>query len=75
MASRYNLTVTVSPKGAVMIRGFGRFPLTIYPEHLATILDNAEALTAFVERNRESLSWKAIESTRVDDGREVMRLG
>jgi hypothetical protein len=48
----------VSPKGAVSIYGYQRFPITIYAESLLDILSRSDEIKAWVETNRSELSWK-----------------
>lgn len=56
------ISLRVSEKGAVSIYGFGRFPLTVYPKNLQKLLGMADEINAFIEANKELLSWeKAVE--------------
>lgn len=52
------LNVKVSPKGAVSIYGFGRFPMTAYPKNLLRILNAEGALRLFLCDHKESLVWE-----------------
>jgi len=48
----------VSEKGAVSVYGLGRFPVTLYYEQWVRLLDQAEALREFMEKNKDSLKLK-----------------
>jgi len=52
----------VSEKGAVSVYGLGRFPVTLYYEQWTRLLDQADQLREFLERNKSSLKLKTTES-------------
>ena len=52
------LTLKVSPKGAVSLYGLGRFPLTIFAQQWIKVLDMADDIRAFIEANKDQLSYK-----------------
>jgi hypothetical protein len=54
------ITFRVSEKKAVSVYGLGRFPVTLYAEQWAKLLDanNVTALQQFIENNRDKLSHK-----------------
>lgn len=58
-AARGSTSLKVSDKGAVSVYGLGRFPTTLYPEQMLRLLDMADAIKAFIEANKASLSFKA----------------
>lgn len=52
------LTLKVSEKGAVSLYGMGRFPVTLYGSQWERLLDNSEAIRAFLVANAALLSVK-----------------
>jgi hypothetical protein len=52
------LEFRVSEKGGVSVYGLGRFPVTLYQEQWARLLDSADALRAFIEENKSRLKVK-----------------
>jgi hypothetical protein len=60
LSSRPKLSMKVSEKGAVSVYGMGRFPVTLYGEQWATLLDpeTVKSILAFVEANKSKLSTK-----------------
>ena len=52
------LEFRVSEKGGVSVYGLGRFPVTLYPEQWARLLDSADTLRAFIEENKSRLKVK-----------------
>jgi hypothetical protein len=54
------ITFRVSEKKAVSVYGLGRFPVTLYAEQWARLLEasNVVALQQFIDNNREKLSHK-----------------
>lgn len=48
----------VSQKGAVSVYGLGRFPVTLYKEQWAKLLDKKEQLVEFILRNEADLKTK-----------------
>lgn len=53
-----SLSLKVSEKGAVSLYGMGRFPVTLYGSQWERLLDNAEAIRAFLLANAALLSVK-----------------
>ena len=53
------LEFRVSEKGAVSVYGLGRFPVTLYYEQWSRLLDHADALRAFIEKNKSKLKLKS----------------
>ena len=52
------LEFRVSEKGGVSVYGLGRFPVTLYQEQWARLLESADALRAFIEENKSRLKVK-----------------
>ena len=52
------LTLKVSEKGGLSIYGLGRFPVTLYKEQWAKLLDMADEIRSFIEANNEKLKTK-----------------
>lgn len=52
------LRLRVSAKGALSVYGLGRFPVTLYKEQWARLLENAEDLRAFLEEHDGELKAK-----------------
>ncbi len=52
--SAKGLTLKVSEKGGVSVYGLGRFPVTLYKEQWAKLLDMSEEIRAFIKANE---SW------------------
>ncbi len=57
-ASRRQVYLKVSDKGAVSLYGLGRFPVTLYQEQWDTILNMADEIRAFIASNRDRLKAK-----------------
>lgn len=56
-----SLRIKVGTKGGVVVGGPGlgqRFPVTLYPAGWLALLEAADEIKAFIEANREQLSWK-----------------
>jgi len=53
-----SLEFRVSEKGAVSVYGLGRFPVTLYYEQWSRLLDHADALRAFIEKNKGKLKLR-----------------
>ncbi len=53
------ITMKVSEKGALSLYGLGRFPVTLYKEQWARVLDKADEIRKFVKSNDEKLKTKA----------------
>lgn len=56
--SRQTLTIRVSDKGAVSVYGLMRFPVTLYGASWLKLLAIADDIKAFIQANRDSLTWK-----------------
>jgi predicted component of type VI protein secretion system len=52
------VSMKVSEKGAVSIYGLGRFPVTLYQEQWAKLLDMADDIRAFIKENEPRLKKK-----------------
>jgi hypothetical protein len=48
----------VSEKGGVSVYGLGRFPVTLYKEQWARLLDMADEIRAFIKENESKLKTK-----------------
>jgi len=51
-------SLKVSEKGGVSVYGLGRFPVTLYKEQWAKLLDMAEEIRAFIAENDAKLKTK-----------------
>ena len=56
--SERTTTLKVSEKGGVSVYGLGRFPVTLYKEQWAKLLDMAEEIRAFIKENESRLKTK-----------------
>ncbi|MGA7119603.1 MAG: hypothetical protein WBY94_05860 [Polyangiaceae bacterium] len=54
-------SMKVSEKGAVSVYGLGRFPVTLYKEQWAKLLDIADDIRAFIKENESKLKSKGDE--------------
>ena len=52
------VSIKVSEKGGVSVYGLGRFPITLYKEQWAKLLDMADDLRAFLKENDSKLKAK-----------------
>jgi len=52
-------SLKVSEKGAVSVYGLGRFPVTLYKEQWARLLDMADDIRTFIRENDGKLKTKA----------------
>ena len=52
------VSMKVSEKGGVSIYGLGRFPVTLYKEQWAKLLDMADDIRAFIKENEAQLKAK-----------------
>ncbi|CAG0975422.1 hypothetical protein BURK2_01542 [Burkholderiales bacterium] len=52
------VTLKVSEKGGVSVYGLGRFPVTLYKEQWAKLLDLADEIRAFIRENESRLKAK-----------------
>ena len=53
------VSLKVSEKGGVSVYGLGRFPVTLYKEQWAKLLDMADEIRAFVREHEAELKAKA----------------
>jgi len=56
--STRGVSLKVSEKGGVSVYGLGRFPVTLYKEQWARLLDMADDIRAFIKENDSSLKAK-----------------
>ena len=54
-------SLKVSEKGGVSVYGLGRFPVTLYKEQWAKLLDMADEIRAFIKENESKLKSKGDE--------------
>jgi hypothetical protein len=54
-------SLKVSEKGGVSVYGLGRFPVTLYKEQWAKLLDMADEIRAFITENESKLKTKGEE--------------
>ena len=52
------LSLKVSQKGAVSVYGLGRFPVTLYKEQWARLLDMSDDIREFIRENESQLKSK-----------------
>jgi len=52
------ITMKVSEKGGVSVYGLGRFPVTLYQEQWAKLLDRADEIREFIRANESQLKKK-----------------
>jgi len=52
------ISLKVSEKGGVSVYGLGRFPVTLYKEQWARLLDMADDIRAFITENDSRLKAK-----------------
>jgi len=52
------ISLKVSEKGGVSLYGLGRFPVTLYKEQWAKLLDMADEIRAFLKANDSKLKTK-----------------
>ena len=48
------VSMKVSEKGALSVYGLGRFPVTLYKEQWKRLLDTADEIRTFLEKNRRA---------------------
>jgi hypothetical protein len=53
------VSLKVSEKGGVSVYGLGRFPVTLYKEQWARLLDMADDIRTFIRENDGKLKTKA----------------
>ena len=54
-----SVSLKVSEKGGVSVYGLGRFPVTLYKEQWARLLDMADDIRTFIRENDAKLKTKA----------------
>jgi hypothetical protein len=54
-------SLKVSEKGGVSVYGLGRFPVTLYKEQWAKLLDMADEIRTFIKENDSKLKTKGDE--------------
>jgi hypothetical protein len=52
------VSLKVSEKGGVSVYGLGRFPVTLYKEQWAKLLDMSDEIRAFIRENEPKLKAK-----------------
>jgi chromatin segregation and condensation protein Rec8/ScpA/Scc1 (kleisin family) len=52
------VSLKVSEKGGVSVYGLGRFPVTLYKEQWAKLLDMADEIRAFIKAHERELKTK-----------------
>jgi hypothetical protein len=52
------VSLKISEKGGVSVYGLGRFPVTLYKEQWAKLLEMADEIRAFIRDNEASLKAK-----------------
>ena len=52
------VSLKVSEKGGVSVYGLGRFPVTLYKEQWAKLLDLADQIRAFIAEHESELKAK-----------------
>ena len=57
-ARRGGVSFKVSEKGGVSVYGLGRFPVTLYKEQWAKLLDLADDIRAFIKTHEAELKSK-----------------
>ena len=55
---RGGATLKVSEKGGVSVYGLGRFPVTLYKEQWAKLLEMADEIRTFIRQNESRLKTK-----------------
>jgi hypothetical protein len=53
------VSLKVSEKGGVSVYGLGRFPVTLYKEQWARLLDMADDIRTFIRENEGKLKAKS----------------
>jgi hypothetical protein len=57
--SSRGVSLKVSEKGGVSVYGLGRFPVTLYKEQWARLLEMADDIRAFIRENDSRLKTKS----------------
>jgi hypothetical protein len=53
-----SISLKVSQKGALSVYGLGRFPVTLYKEQWTKLLDMADEIRTFIQKNDAKLKSK-----------------
>jgi hypothetical protein len=53
------VSLKVSEKGGVSVYGLGRFPVTLYKEQWARLLDMSDDIRTFIRENEDKLKAKS----------------
>lgn len=53
-----DISMKVSQKGALSVYGLGRFPVTLYKEQWAKLLERKDELLQFIEDHQDELKTK-----------------
>ena len=61
------VSMKVSEKGALSVYGLGRFPVTLYKEQWKRLLDTADEIRTFLEKNDELLKSRGTTLTAPRD--------
>ena len=56
--SAKGLSMKISEKGGLSVYGLGRFPVTLYQEQWLKLLDMAEDIRTFIQKNEGQLKKK-----------------
>ncbi|HEY6345747.1 MAG TPA: hypothetical protein VIY49_30005 [Bryobacteraceae bacterium] len=56
--ARGQISLRVSPKGALSVYGLGRFPVTLYREQWEKLLELADEIRSFIRENDGTLKKK-----------------
>lgn len=51
---RKEFKLKVSEKGAISVYGFGRFPVTLYPDQMQRLLSHSAEITEFITVNKSN---------------------
>jgi hypothetical protein len=65
--SERTASLKVSEKGGVSVYGLGRFPVTLYKEQWAKLLDMADEIRSFIKDNEAKLKTKGEEAAKGDE--------
>ena len=64
------LRLKVSAKGALSVYGLGRFPVTLYKEQWARLLDAVDDIRAYLADHDSELKGKGDKAAAVDQDKE-----
>ena len=64
----FKTKIKASDKGCVSIYGLGqRFPVSLYPKAMLALLNRADGIRAWIEANKDNLSWEGPEAKGPED--------